>query len=206
MVWGVSADLGLVNLYAEHLIDKCKQEEGDNSFRAMIRLLKGHTLLQEIFQLRITNIATVPVDKIVHFRKSNADLLASFLTEYRGFLVDILSEPEKIDLIVQKRTHAIVKEMDRLRSELLLLRNQRKYNWLRRLSKEAYDQANKKGYAAIWSLLMNPVLLVGSVGEILAKAALKLSDDLVDKRERENALLFRSSSGYLWKAHTQFHD
>jgi hypothetical protein len=120
-------------------------------------------------------------------------------------LVEVQNEPTKVDKIARGHIQDIVEEMNTIRQELLLLRQEKKYNWLRRISESAYDGAKIGALAAIWSLLLNPTLLAGALGETLLKAATRHGQDVVSNKEKENALLFRSSSGYLWKAHKEFH-
>lgn len=93
-------------------------------------------------------------------------------------------------------------EMNILKNELLLLRRNNQYQWLDRISAETYNRARAGATAAIWSLLVSPLMLAGELGEVLIKAANKMTGALSEK-EKEEALLFRSSSGYLWKAHEE---
>jgi hypothetical protein len=204
MIWGVDTDLIIVNTYTKYLMKKFVQEHADKQFTTLMRMIKGKDLLKEIFNIEIVNLATVPVSKIVEFRKSNADLLESFLTAYRGFLVEVQNSPAESIQIAESRAQKILDEMDTIKKELLILRKEKEYQWLRRISIAAYDGAKNGAKASIWSLLLNIPLLAGTIGELLIKAATKLTEDLVNEREKENALLFRSSSGYLWKAHQEF--
>lgn len=204
MVWGVDTDLAIVETYADYLIGKKEYQSEDKQIRATMRLLRGKELLNEIFHLEVVNLATVPVSKIVDFRQSNADLLQSFLTKYRGFLVDLQNEPSKTDKVVQSHAQEIIEDMDTIRKELLLLRNARKYKWLQHISSAAYDGASAGVLASIWSLLFNPIISAGVVGTVLTKAAAKLTGDFAGEEEQEDAILFRASSGYLWKAHEKF--
>jgi len=74
---------------------KCSEEK----IRAKIRMLKGADLLQEILSLEVFSVATVPVSRIVEFRKKNGDLLESFLTRYRGFRMEVQNELGKVDQV-----------------------------------------------------------------------------------------------------------
>lgn len=204
MVWGVSADIAVADLYSKFLLKQHAEKENDETMRATLRFIKGKRLLQEIFNIDIINIATVPISDIVSFRQSNHDLLESFLTKYRNFLVAVQNEPMKADHIAQTHTQTILKEMNSLRQELLILRKARKYTWLQRLSEAAYESASIGAVTAAWKLILNPIILAGKAGETLFKAATKHAGDEISKREKENALLFRSSGGYLWKAHEKF--
>lgn len=203
MVWGVSQDIVIADMYSKYLLKQHAQED-DEQVRATLRMLKGNRLLQEIFNIDIINIATVPVSDIIEFRISYNDLLDSFLTKYRKFLVAVQNEPMKAEQIVQTQTQSILEEMNTLRQELLILRNARKYTWLQRLSEVAFESASIGSITATWNLILNPIILASKVGETLIKAATKHAGDEASKREKENALLFRSSSGYLWKAHEEF--
>jgi len=206
MVWGVTSDLVVVDLFTKYLLEKHAKEGLEKTDENLISLLKSNKLLQEVFQLEIVNLATAPISNIIKFRKSNADLLQNFLLKYRKFLVEVQNEPLKAEMIARNHTQGILEEMNTIKQELLLLRQEKKYNWLRRISETAYDSAKIGALAAIWSLLLNPILLTGVLGETLVKSAAKHGQDVVSNKERENALLFRSSSGYLWKAHKEFQE
>jgi hypothetical protein len=205
MVWGVTSDIVIADLFTKYLIKKHVKEETEDNIQVLLRLLKSSKLLQDVFHLDIVNLATAPVSSIIKFKKSNSDLLQNFLVKYRKFLVEVQNEPTKVDKIARGHIQDIVEEMNTIRQELLLLRQEKKYNWLRRISESAYDGAKIGALAAIWSLLLNPTLLAGALGETLLKAATRHGQDVVSNKEKENALLFRSSSGYLWKAHKEFH-
>jgi len=204
MVWGNVADLDIVEIYTHYLLDKHFQKSADPEVNATHRLLEGSRLLNELLDLEVVNLATAPVSRIISFRKSNSDLLENFLVDYRSFLTELQNTPQDGEKIVLNWTQKIVSDLNTLNKELLLTRREKEYKWLQRLSDAAYEGAKKGAVAAIWSFLGNPMLFAGAIGGMILDAAQKFSGDTGNRKEKEEALLFRSSSGYLWKARKKF--
>lgn len=200
MVWGDVVEVEIAAAYAAHLLEKQQAEPYEEEHASRFRLMQGDQLLREILELKVVNISTVPVYKIIEFRKSNRDLLNSFLVDYRSFLAELESEPLKYRKLVLSKGQKVAESLARINQELLLLRTTKRYGWLNRMSEGFFDAARRGEYTAAWNLLSSPLLLVGGVGEALLSLAAKGTADLLDLEQKEKAMLLKSSSGYLWKA------
>ena len=209
MIWGDPADTVAATIFSKHLLDKyAKNSQGPEAERmsAIIRTIKGDDLLRSIFELEIVNLATAPIHKVIEFRKKNQDLLNSFLIGYRAFLTELQSDPLNYRKLVLGRTQKIVEDMNNINMELLALRKSEKYKWLERMSEDVFEGAKKGAIVAVWNLLASPILLAGEIGKSLLSAANFGLKDLKDRKQQEQALIFKSSSGYLWKAAKQFRE
>ncbi|MBE7436035.1 MAG: hypothetical protein HS100_19115 [Anaerolineales bacterium] len=208
MIWGSVADTVSASLYTKHLLTQYSKSIETNSedekTASFLRTLKGDDLLKSIFELGVVNLATVPVDRIIDFRKKNQDLLVGFLSSYRGFLTELQSEPLNYRKIVLARTQKITDELNTINMEILTQRKSEKYKWVERLSDGVYEGAKNGAMIALWNFLASPLLMTGQIGISLLSAANFKIKDMKDRRQLENALIFKSSSGYLWKAMEEF--
>jgi len=193
LVWGEPLEVEVVKVFIRQLIDRVEEgDESHRSLRADFRTLKGDDLLREILNLDIVDLTTVPCEKIIDFRARNSDLLSNFLTLYRSFLVDIQCEPSQLYAITQKYAQSIASELNTLTNELILLRRDQEFGWLRRCKRWAGDLSQ----SALWSLLLSPLQLVMKAAEVAGSASLSVAESLQER----NALIAKSSAGYLWKA------
>lgn len=161
-------------------------------------------MLRSIFDLGIANIAIVPVGSIIEFRKKNKDLLAGFLTSYRSFLTELQLDPRNYRKLVKERTQKIVEELHTINMELLLLNKSHKFKWLERMSDAVFQGAKGGAIVALWNLLASPLLMVGELGHSLLSVAGLGLKDLKEAKQLEQALIFKGSSGYLWKIKEEF--
>lgn len=204
MIWGDPGGVIVSSHYSKYLLDKYSQDTEDDKTAAFLRTLKGDELLRSIFELGVINVATVPVHKITEFKKNNGDLLENFLVSYRSFLTELQLDPLNHRKLVLSRTQKITEELNAINNELLILRKSSKYKWLENMSEAVFESAKSGALIALWNLLASPALLVGELGKGLLSAANFGFKDLHDKKQQEQAFIFRSSSGYLWKAGKEF--
>jgi hypothetical protein len=204
MIWGDPADTVAVSRYCKYLLDRYSQSNGDETVTAFLRTIKGDQLLRSIFELGIANIATVPINNLVAFREKNNDLLENFLVSYRGFLTELQSDPANYRKLTLSRTQKIVEELNTINNELLVLRKSEKFKWLENMSEGIFESAKSGSIIALWNLLASPILLAGELGKKLLSVANLGFKNLRDRKQQEQAMLFKSSSGYLWKIEQEF--
>lgn len=200
MIWGDPAGVAVASRYSKYLLEKYSHSVDDEKTAVFLRTLKGDELLKSIFELGVVNASTVPISKIVEFREKNRDLLNNFLVSYRSFLTELQLDPLNYRKLVLNRTQQIVEELNTINKELLLLRRSSKYKWLENISEAIFEGAKSGALVALWSLLASPLLLAGELGKSLLSVANLEVKDLKDRKQQEQALIFRSSCGYLWKA------
>lgn len=204
MMWGSEAELHTSRIYTEFLLNKNRQKNFLRNSYSKIRQIKGHSLLREVMNLKTINILTAPVNKIVEFRKKNADLLNNFLIQYRNFLVQVQIDPESADKIIETETQNLIEKINTINNEISLLRDNRNYRWLSVISKEAYESAKGPFSVATWGALSSPLFSILALGGKLVKSTGKLMGVKFETNIKERTLLLRNSSGYLWKASKEF--
>lgn len=207
MIWSRENELGVSSLYTKYLLLSLKSESQDilkSPVKVALRMLEGGRLLQQLLELQVLNIAAVPVATIVEFRSRNRDLLENFLTSYRGFLSEIQAHPEDVDAVLEQHTQEIARNLREINSEVALRRKKRGYEFLKRLGGENFFEAAGKCLPwASFSFLFAPWLAPVIAGVKGIGSA--LSGQFLTEREAQLELLYRNSSGYLWKASHELH-
>ncbi len=200
MMWQHIAEMTTCDLYTKYLLKRQLDSTSDLSVCAAIRKVMGGRLLHEILQLNVINVATVPVQKIITFRRKNRDLLDAFLTSYRSFLADVQMDPKNVDRIVQSHTQRIVQDLNRIDNEIAILKQQRGYTWLKRMAEGTYEGAMKGTSIATWNFLAGPLAVIIMLARVLKPVGRALAAGALEHGPAQHSLLMRSSTGYLWKA------
>lgn len=202
MIWSHINELGVSSLYARYLLLSLKSDDQGalkSSLKVALRMVEGGKLLRQILQLQVLNIAAVPVASVVEFRKKNRDLLENFLTKYRDFLSEVQVHPNDVDVLLEQHTQQLVSGLQEINSEIALRRRKRGYEFLRRLGGDNFFEAAGKCLPwASFSFLFAPWLAPVIAGAKGIGSA--LTGQLLTEREAQLELLYRNSSGYLWKA------
>lgn len=200
MIWSGKDELGACERFTQQfLTDFCSTADTRNTqieSAIKARIVLGDSLLQQIMQLGIINLSEVSVSDIIEFRKSNSDLLYSFLLHYRHFLSDIEASPNGYIEITRKYTNSVATDFSTINRELESLKRKRNLRWLKFCSSGA-DSLSK---SAIWSFFVTPILSLLNLASEAGKVATEISDDLYLKQE----VLQKTSSGYLWEASKKF--
>lgn len=192
MIWATSTDLWISQEYSRYLLMKKTGATYQRSINAELRTINGFALLREIFNLNIVNIITIPPEDIIQFRNRNADLLNNFLTHYRYFLTNLQSNPQSLETILEEESNKVVRNLIEINEEINLLKRPRKYKWLEKISKNAYESSKDQTPIAKW----------GALGSILFQSL--VSNSKSDNTDEYSELLLRNSSGYIWKISEQF--
>lgn len=195
MVWGDEIDVSISRMYVDSLLQQYESSE-DERLLADIRRLHGSRLLKRIRGWNILNLASVPVEQVVNFRKANHDLLDNFLSLYREFLLEIEDNPnrKRLNLAVNHWDGRLHEQLKNLNQELLNLRRPEKFQWLKKALEGQYESSKKGRLSSIWSFFGTPGLI---------SALLAGYDNLTGSTQsiqQRNKLIRQSSMGYLWKA------
>lgn len=204
MIWSRFDDLTFCKLYGESILEKMKEGEVDEEDEALLRQVRGDQLLKQVMDLGIVNVAAVPLNRVLEFKKSNRDLLDTFLTFYRDFLTELQVTPTDIDAITLRYGQKIVHAINQINSEISLASDSAKLKWMGKVSEGAAEFAKKGVAVAVWNFFSSPLALAASgltwLGSRLSSGALQAAGDALERRK----VLVRSNAGYLWKAKQEF--
>lgn len=198
VTWGNDQDVYIGRKYISYLLGQY-DPYGAETLLADIRRIYGSQLLRRVADWSILNLSTVPVYKILEFRKKNEDYLLQFWSLYREFLVAIELEPSELIRVVRKFENQIATQLSSLNSELALLRKNSEMSWIANISDKSFAHAVDGHQSSAWTFFGSP----GLVAAITASHSNQPSSEAQGRRLQDE-LLARSSVAYLWKAKEEF--